>query len=163
MKPITPCLWFDGDAEAAATFYTDLFDDSWITHVDRYPSGTPGGAEGEVMTVSFELRGSPFIGLNGGPAFTFSEAVSFEILCDGQAEVDRYWDAFLAGGGVESQCGWLKDRWGVSWQVVPERLYELMRMPDRDAVNRMTAAMMTMKRLDQAALERAFGGEAVPS
>ncbi|NLU84521.1 VOC family protein [Rhodococcus sp. HNM0569] len=162
MKTITPFLWFDDRAEEAAQFYTSLFDNSRITEVTRYIVDTPGGRVGDVMTVSFELEGQPFTALNGGPMFTFTEAVSFEIPCASQAEVDRFWNAF-ADGGEESQCGWIKDRFGLSWQVVPSRFYELVRSPDDAAVSRMTRAMLGMRKLDIAALEAAFAGETEPS
>jgi len=155
MPKITSCLWFDREAEEAARFYCGIFPNSKITGTSYYPEGVPGGRAGEVLAVSFELDGAPFTGLNGGPEFTFSEAISFEIPCRDQAEVDRYWDALLAGGGQESQCGWLKDRFGVSWQVVPTRLYELLNGEDRAVANRVAAAMMQMGKLDLAGLEAA--------
>ena len=155
MKPITPCLWFDTEGEEAAKFYTSLFPNSRITEVTHYGPNTPG-PEGAVLTVSFEINGQPFIALNGGPQFTFDEAISFEILCKDQAEVDRYWGALTGDGGEESQCGWVKDRFGVSWQVVPERLYELMRDPDTEKAQRAMQAMLKMRKLDVAELEKAF-------
>lgn len=158
MPSIVPCLWFDTAAEEAATFYCGVFPNAKVTAVSRYPEGTPGDRGGQVLTVAFELDGKPFTALNGGPAFTFSEAISFQINAQDQAEVDRYWDALLAEGGSESRCGWLKDRFGVSWQVVPVRLAQLMSGPDRAAANRVAQAMMQMVKLDIAALEAAAAG-----
>lgn len=158
MPKITNCLWFDTEAEEAARFYCGIFPNSKITEVARYPEGLPGDRAGQVLTVAFELDGTPFTGLNGGPDFKFSEAISFQIDCQDQAEVDRYWDALLAGGGQESQCGWLKDRFGLSWQVVPTRLSELISGPDKERANRVAAAMMQMVKLDIAKLEAAAAG-----
>lgn len=158
MPSITPCLWFDRQAEEAAKFYCAIFPNSKITKVSRYPENLPGDRAGEALTVAFELDGKPFTGLNGGPQFTFSEAISFQIEVDTQAELDSYWNALLADGGVESQCGWLKDRFGLSWQVVPTQLAKLMASPDRDAANRVAAAMMQMVKLDIAQLEAAAKG-----
>ena len=161
MPKITSCLWFDTEAEAAAEFYVSIFPNSKITAVDRYPADiSEGGGKkaGEVMTVSFELDGMPFMGLNGGPDFKFDEAISFVIDCDGQAEVDRYWDALLAGGGTESVCGWLKDRFGLSWQVTPRQLTELTTGPDKAKAARVFAAMMKMVKLDVAQLQAAAEG-----
>jgi len=154
---IISCLWFDGQAEAAAKLYTSLIPNSKMGKITKYPEGTPGQA-GTVMTVEFELDGAQFVGLNGGPDFKFSEAVSFQIHCKDQAEVDRYWAALIADGGEESVCGWCKDRFGLSWQVVPEVLPKLMADPDRDKANRATAAMMGMRKLDIAQLEAAAAG-----
>lgn len=158
MPKVTPCLWFDSDAEEAAKLYTSLFPNSKIGKIARYPEGLPGDRTGQVMTVEFELDGSPFTGLNGGPMFKFSEAVSFQIYVDDQAELDRYWNGLLADGGEESQCGWLKDRFGLSWQVVPKRMGELMASPDRAAAGRVADAMMKMRKLDIATLEAAAKG-----
>jgi predicted 3-demethylubiquinone-9 3-methyltransferase (glyoxalase superfamily) len=155
MPAITPCLWFDNEAEAAAELYCSVFPDSRITAVSRYPDGMPGGRAGEVMLVAFELDGTKFTALNGGPEFTLSEAVSFEIACETQEDVDHYWDALTADGGVEQPCGWLKDRYGLSWQVVPRRLIELLTHEDREVANRATAAMMEMKKIDIAKVEEA--------
>lgn len=152
---ITPCLWFDREALAAAEFYCAIFPNSRVTDVSRYPENLPGDRAGEVLTVVFELDGQWFRGLNGGPQFTFSEAISFEIEVETQGELDRYWDALLADGGVESQCGWLKDRFGLSWQVVPKQLGELMTSEDKAKAGRVAAAMMRMVKLDIAALEAA--------
>lgn len=158
MPKLTNCLWFDTEAEEAAQFYCGIFPNSKITEVSRYPEGLPGDRAGQVLTVAFELDGTPFTGLNGGPDFKFSEAISFQIDCKDQAEVDRYWDALLAGGGQESQCGWLKDRFGLSWQVVPTRLTELISGPDKEKAGRVAAAMMQMVKLDIAKLEAAAAG-----
>jgi predicted 3-demethylubiquinone-9 3-methyltransferase (glyoxalase superfamily) len=157
MSKITTCLWFNGQAEAAANFYVSLFPNSKVGKIAKYPEGTPG-QPGTVMTVEFELDGAQFVGLNGGPEFKFSEAVSFQIDCKDQAEVDRYWNALLADGGEESVCGWLKDRFGVSWQVIPTVLPKLMGGPDKAKANRVTAAMMQMKKIDVAKLEEAAAG-----
>lgn len=157
---ITPCLWFDGKAEEAATFYTSLFPDSRIDSVQRSPADNPSTAKGEVLVVEFTLAGRPFTGLNGGPLFPFTEAVSFQIDCADQAEVDRYWTALTTDGGSESQCGWCKDRFGLSWQVVPRRMLELLASPDRGAAERAMQAMMGMKKMDVAALEAAAKGPA---
>lgn len=158
MTSITPCLWFDREAEAAANFYCAIFPNSKVTAVSRYPENLPGDRAGEALTVAFELDGKPFTGLNGGPQFTFSEAISFQIEVETQAELDRYWNALLADGGSESQCGWLKDRFGLSWQVVPAQLGRLMSGPDREAANRVASAMMQMVKLDIAQLEAAARG-----
>ena len=157
MTKLTTCLWFDGQAEQAARFYAAVFPNSKVGRIVKFPEGTPG-TPGTVMTVEFELDGAPFMGLNGGPEFKFSEAVSFVIDCADQAEVDRYWTALLADGGEESVCGWLKDRFGVSWQVTPRILPQLMADPDRDKANRVTAAMMEMRKIDVAKLEAAAAG-----
>jgi predicted 3-demethylubiquinone-9 3-methyltransferase (glyoxalase superfamily) len=161
MTSITPFLWFDGRAEEAARFYCSIFPDSHIDGVDRSPADNPSTKEGEVLTVRFTLAGRPFVGLNGGPDFQFSEAISFSIDCKDQAEVDRYWEILTANGGEPSQCGWLKDRFGLSWQVVPRRLNELYASPDRDAAKRAFEAMLTMQKLDVATLEAAFEGHPV--
>ncbi len=150
---ITPCLWFDLEAEAAAAFYTSLFPNSRITETTHYNEAGRRPA-GTVMTVAFELDGRPFVALNGGTQFTFSEAISFQVPCDSQDEVDRYWDAFGAGG-EHGPCGWVKDRFGVSWQVFPRRLIELLRESDAETGERVTAAMLKMGRMDLEALERA--------
>jgi predicted 3-demethylubiquinone-9 3-methyltransferase (glyoxalase superfamily) len=157
MSKITSCLWFDGRGEEAAQFYVSLFPNSKLGKVTRYPEGTPGQA-GAVMTVEFELDGVQFLALNGGPEFKFTEAVSFQIDCKDQAEVDRYWNALIADGGEESVCGWLKDRFGLSWQVVPNVLPRLMGDPDKAKANRVTAAMMQMRKIDIGKLEEAAAG-----
>jgi predicted 3-demethylubiquinone-9 3-methyltransferase (glyoxalase superfamily) len=156
MRKITPFLWFDAEAEEAATFYASLFPDSHVGSVSRYTEAGPGPA-GTAMTVEFELAGQAFTGLNGGPEFPFTEAVSFQVSCADQAEVDRLWDA-LTEGGTESQCGWLKDRYGLSWQLVPTRLPELLGDPDPARAQRAMQAMLGMKKLDVAALEAAADG-----
>jgi predicted 3-demethylubiquinone-9 3-methyltransferase (glyoxalase superfamily) len=153
MTTITPCLWFDTEGEEAATFYVSLFKNSRITEVSRYGEAGPRPA-GTVMVVSFELDGRPFTALNGGPEFTFSEAVSFQIDCQSQEEVDYYWDG-LTAGGEEGPCGWLKDRYGVSWQVVPRALIALLQDPDPGRSQRAMAAMLTMKKIDIAAVQAA--------
>jgi len=151
MPTTTPCLWFDGQAEQAAALYTSLFPNSAATSV------TPG-PDGQALMVAFTLDGRDFLGLNGGPQFPFTEAVSFSIACADQAEVDHYWDGLLADGGREDRCGWLKDRYGVSWQVVPQRLPELMADPDRGRAERATEALMGMSRIVVADLEAAADG-----
>ena len=153
MTRITPCLWFDTEGEEAATFYVSLFKNSRITDVSRYGEAGPRRA-GTVMVVSFELDGQPFTALNGGPEFTFDEAISFQIDCQSQEEVDYYWGA-LTEGGEEGPCGWLKDRYGVSWQVVPSALIALIQDPDPGRSQRAMAAMMTMKKIDIAAVQAA--------
>ena len=163
MKQITPCLWFDDNAEDAAKFYTSIFKNSRIKHIARYDEATAaasGQPKGSVLTVLFELHGQEFMGLNGGPMFKFNEAVSFMIMCDNQEEVDRYWNA-LSGpgsGGQESQCGWLKDRFGVSWQIVPVAFMEMMQDKDAAKFERVMAALMPMKKIDINTLKRAYHG-----
>lgn len=156
---ITPCLWFDRNAEEAARFYVSLFPNSSIDRMTPYGADSPSGKKGDPMLVEFTLSGIPFQGLNGGPMFQFTEAVSFSIACDDQAEVDRYWEAFTSEGGSESMCGWCKDRFGLSWQVVPKRFVELHVEGSDEQIGRMFAAVMTMRKLDIAALEAAFHGE----
>jgi len=158
MTTIAPCLWFDGNAEDAAQLYTSLFPDSRVDKVHRSPADNPSTPEGAVLTVEFTLAGRPFIGLNGGPEFSFTEAVSFSIDCKDQGEVDRYWDALIEGGGEPSQCGWLKDRFGVSWQVIPRQLPELLNAPDRDGARRAMVAMLQMSKIDVAKLKEAYEG-----
>jgi predicted 3-demethylubiquinone-9 3-methyltransferase (glyoxalase superfamily) len=153
MQKITPFLWFDTQAEEAATFYTSIFKNSRILKVTRYGDAGPG-PKGTAMTVEFELDGSRFIGLNGGPHFKFTEAVSFSIACADQAEVDYFWGK-LTEGGNESQCGWLKDKYGLSWQVVPARMSELMNAPDPLKSKRVMEAMLKMKKIDIPTLEKA--------
>ena len=155
MQKITPFLWFDSQAEDAARFYVSLFPDSRIDRVTRSPAETPSGPAG--TTVAFTLAGTRFIGLNGGPQFPFIEAVSFQIACADQAEVDRLWAA-LSNGGSEGRCGWLKDRWGLSWQVVPTRLHQLLADPDPDRSRRAMEAMLKMNKIIIADLERAADG-----
>ena len=156
MDKISPCLWFDGVDEEAAEFYTSLFPNSRIDSVDRAPGDTPSGPKGSVLTVPFTLAGRSYIALNGGPDFKFNEAISLSIDCEDQAEVDRYWDALIANGGEPSVCGWLKDRFGVSWQVIPRQLPQLLASPDRDAAERVLQAMLKMTKIEVAELERAF-------
>jgi predicted 3-demethylubiquinone-9 3-methyltransferase (glyoxalase superfamily) len=152
METITPCLWFDTEGEDAANFYTSIFEDSRITEVGRYPEGSPRA--GDVMVVSFEINGQKFVALNGGPEFHHTEAISFQVPCASQEEVDHYWEK-LGDGGEEGPCGWLKDRFGVSWQVFPKRLIELLGDPDPEVAQRSTSAMMAMKKIDLAAIEEA--------
>ena len=158
MSKISPCLWFDGQAEEAAALYTSLFPNSRIQRVNRSPGETPSGPEGMVLTVDFTLDGEPYIALNGGPDFKFNEAISFSIDCEDQAEVDRYWDALIADGGEPSVCGWLKDRFGVSWQVVPKVLPEYLQSDDPEAAKRALEAMLKMTKLDVAKLREAYEG-----
>jgi predicted 3-demethylubiquinone-9 3-methyltransferase (glyoxalase superfamily) len=157
LSKISPCLWFNGQAEDAATAYTSIFPDSRILSVDRAAADTPSGPRDMVLTVTFSIAGQTFIGLNGGPDFTFSEAISFSVDCADQAEVDRYWDALLADGGQASVCGWLKDRFGVSWQVIPRQLPEMLQGPDRAAAGRVMEAMLKMTKIEVSELEQAFG------
>jgi predicted 3-demethylubiquinone-9 3-methyltransferase (glyoxalase superfamily) len=158
---ITPMLWFDDDAEEAATFYTSIFPNSRVDKVVRAATDTPSNKKGDVITVEFTLDGTTFVGLNGGPEFTFNEAVSFVIDCKDQAEVDHYWDALIKGGGEPSVCGWLKDRFGLSWQVTPRRLLEMTESDDRPAAERAMKAMLEMTKIDIAKLEEAYKGEPV--
>jgi predicted 3-demethylubiquinone-9 3-methyltransferase (glyoxalase superfamily) len=159
MRSITPCLWFDGKAEEAANFYASVFPDSRVDAVHRAPSDYPSGKAGGVLTVEFTLMGRPFTGLNGGPLFRFNEAISFQIPVETQAEADRLADALSAVPEAE-QCGWVKDRFGVSWQIVPRRLIRLIGDADPARARRAFGAMMQMKRIDIAALERAANGVA---
>ena len=155
---ITPMLWFDTQAEDAALFYVSVFKHSRIITMSRYGKGSPG-PEGSVMVVSFELEGQRFTALNGGPAFTISEAVSFVVDCETQDEVDFYWDKLTAGGDPQAQrCGWLKDRYGVSWQIVPAALSDYLGGADTEGAQRAMQAMLQMKKLDIAALKRAYDG-----
>jgi predicted 3-demethylubiquinone-9 3-methyltransferase (glyoxalase superfamily) len=152
-KTITPYLWFDTQGEDAAKFYASVFPNSRIVDVARYGSAGPR-PEGMAMTVSFELDGQPFVALNGGPDFTFNEAVSFQVSCETQEEVDRYWDS-LSEGGEEGPCGWLKDRFGLSWQIVPTALPRLLGDPDRERSQRVMQAMLKMGKIEIGELERA--------
>jgi len=154
----TICLWFDGDALDAANFYAKTFPDSRVGAVDRAPGNYPDGKEGDVLTVQFTVAGIPCLGLNGGPMFKHSEAFSFQIATDDQAETDRLWNAIVGNGGQESDCGWCKDRWGLSWQITPRALTEAFRDPDRVAAKRAFDAMMTMRKIDIAAIEAARRG-----
>ena len=158
MDKISPCLWFDAKAEEAARFYTSLFPNSRINSIDRSPGETPSGPKDMVLTVNFTLDGHTYIALNGGPDFTFNEAISLSIDCEDQAEVDRYWNALLEGGKPEA-CGWLKDRYGVSWQIVPTVMFKMMADPDRAKAKRATDAMLTMVKFDIATLKAAFEGK----
>ncbi len=152
----TICLWFDKTAEEAATFYAATFPDSSIGSVFRAPGEYPGGAAGDVLTVEFTVFGIACIGLNGGPFFSQTEAFSFQIATDDQAETDRYWDAIVGNGGQESECGWCKDRWGVSWQITPRVLTEAFIGADRTVAKRAFDAMMTMQKIDVAVIESAI-------
>lgn len=154
-----PCLWFDGQAEEAASLYTSVFPNSSIGAITRYgPDMPPPMKEGDVLTVDFTLDGQPYTALNGGPQFRFSEAVSFQIVCQDQEESDRYWNQLTADGGEESMCGWLKDRFGLSWQVFPEELIRLTTDPDPGRAQRATQAMLQMRRIDLAEIRRAADG-----
>ena len=153
LTKITPCLWFDSDGEEAAAFYTGIFENSRILHVSHYGSAGPR-PEGMVMTVNFELDGQEFVALNGGPEFTFDEAISFQVNCESQEEVDRFWTE-LSAGGEEGPCGWLKDKFGVSWQINPTRLTELITDPDPERAQRAMKAMLGMGKIDIAEVERA--------
>jgi len=155
LTKITPCLWFDTEGEEAATFYTSIFDNSRIVQVTHYGSAGPRPA-GMVMTVSFELDGQPFLALNGGPEFTFDEAISLQVNCDSQEEIDRFWDR-LSDGGKEGPCGWLKDKFGVSWQVAPSALIaEVLGDPDPEKAQRAMKAVFTMTKIDISAVQRAI-------
>lgn len=153
------CLWYDKDAEEAAKFYAATFPDSSVGAVYRAPGDYPSGKQGNVLTVEFTVAGIPCMGLNGGTAFTHSEAFSFQILTEDQEETDRLWNAIASNGGEESMCGWCKDRWGLSWQITPKALIEAMSSPDPAAAGRVYAAMMTMRKIDIAAIEAALAGE----
>ncbi len=155
--PIMPCLWFDGQAEEAAKFYTSVFADSEITNVSYYPEAGQdkhGQAPGKVMTVVFELNGHQFMGLNGGPHFKFSEAISLCVMCENQEEIDYFWDALTADGGMEVECGWLKDKFGLSWQVMPANIAELIG-GDPERSSRVMQVVMSSKKLNIAAMEAA--------
>ncbi|MEW2155947.1 VOC family protein [Streptomyces sp. NPDC007189] len=154
----TTCLWFDGQAEEAAEFYVSVFKNSSIGRVGRYNEAGPGPA-GSVMAVEFTANGQKFVALNGGPQFTFSEAISFQIFCADQDEIDYYWTKLTEDGGEPGPCGWLKDKYGLSWQVVYDRLIDLIGDPDQEKASRTMKAMMSMGKLDVAALNRAYAGE----
>jgi len=158
MTSATLCLWYEGEAEAAARFYAATFPDSHAGRVHRAPGDYPDGKEGDALTVEFTVLGIPCIGLNGGPAFKHSEAFSFQIATDDQEETDRYWDAIVGNGGEESMCGWCKDKWGISWQITPRVLTDAM-AAGGDVARRAFEAMMTMKKIDIAAIEAAIGGQ----
>jgi predicted 3-demethylubiquinone-9 3-methyltransferase (glyoxalase superfamily) len=164
-KKIAPCLWFDDQAEEAARFYTEVFKNSRIHRITRYGKeghDLHGRPVGSVMTVDFELDGQPFTALNGGPMFTFSEAISFQVMCDTQREVDHYWERLTEGGDEKAQqCGWLKDRFGVSWQIIPKGLVELVSDPDSEPSQRAMKAMLRMEKLDIDELQRAYNGQPV--
>jgi predicted 3-demethylubiquinone-9 3-methyltransferase (glyoxalase superfamily) len=153
----TICLWFDKDAEAAARFYVEVFPNSKITGVHKAPGDFPSGKAGEVLTVEFTVLGIPCLGLNGGPVFKHSEAFSFQVATDNQEETDRYWNAIVGNGGKESECGWCKDRWGLSWQITPRTLTEAMLAGGAEA-QRAFAAMMTMQKIDVAKIDAARRG-----
>ena len=158
MDKIIPCLWYDGDAEDAANFYVTLLPDSRIDNVQRSPADNPSMKAGGVLVVEFTLAGQHYIGLNGGPQFKFTEAVSFQVRTEDQTETDRLWNALIGNGGEESQCGWLKDRWGLSWQITPKRLLELIGDSDPGRARRAMEAMLGQRKIDIAAIERAADG-----
>ena len=158
MSKVAPCLWFDGRAEEAASFYVSLLPESRVDAVMRSPADNPSMPKGGVLVVEFTVAGRPFMALNGGPQFAFTEAVSFAITCEDQAEVDRLWGALTERGGAPGRCGWLKDRYGLSWQVVPKALLELLGDPDRERAGRVMQAMLGMTKIDIAGLERAANG-----
>jgi predicted 3-demethylubiquinone-9 3-methyltransferase (glyoxalase superfamily) len=154
----TICLWFTGDAEAAANFYANTFPDSRVIGVRRAPGDYPGGKEGDALVVEFTVLGIPCIGINGGPIFKHSEAFSFQVATADQAETDRYWNAIVENDGQESECGWCKDKWGISWQITPTALTDAMKSADAAAAKRVFAAMMSMKKIDVATIARARDG-----
>jgi predicted 3-demethylubiquinone-9 3-methyltransferase (glyoxalase superfamily) len=155
MQKITPFLWFNDNAEDAAQFYTSIFKDSKVLEVSRAPEGTPGGG-GRVLSVVFRLEGQEFFALNGGPHFKLNEAFSLYVDCETQEEVDQLWEKLIAGGGEPSQCGWLKDKFGLSWQIIPRTLTKYLRDPDPAKAGRVMQAMLTMRKIDIAALEKAY-------
>ncbi|OYY69113.1 VOC family protein [Sphingomonas sp. 28-63-12] len=161
MARISPCLWYDGTAEEAATFYASTFPDSSVDAIRRAPGDFPDGRQGDVLTVEFTVLGMPFLGLNGGPKFKFDEAVSFQVHTDSQEETDRYWNAIVGNGGEESMCGWCKDKWGLSWQITPRALTNAMSNPDKAASKRAFEAMMTMRKIDIATIEAALTAKSV--
>lgn len=154
----TICLWYNGNAQDAAQFYADTFPNSFVGAVYRAPGDFPSGKEGDILTIEFTLMGIPCIGLNGGPAFVHNEAFSFQVATTDQAETDRYWNAIVDNGGQESECGWCKDRWGVSWQITPIALMKAITDPNPAAAKRAFDAMMLMKKIDIAAIEAALRG-----
>ncbi|MFN8221033.1 MAG: VOC family protein [Fimbriimonadales bacterium] len=154
----TICLWFDKDAEEAARFYAATFPDSHVGEIHRAPSDFPSGKEDDVIVVYFTVMGIPCMGLNGGPAFKHSEAFSFQVATDDQEETDRYWNAIVGSGGEEGMCGWCKDKWGISWQITPRAMTDALGDPDRAASKRAFEAMMTMQKIDIAAIEAARRG-----
>lgn len=157
MQKITPFLWFNDNAEEAANMYTSLFPDGKISSISKYPESMPGMG-GKIMTIGFELFGQHFTALNGGPQFKFTEAVSFVVHCKNQEEVDKYWNALLEGGEPQA-CGWLKDKYGLSWQIVPDALLELMQDKDKEKAGRVMQAMMKMIKIDIQTLQKAYNGE----
>lgn len=154
----TVCLWYDGNAEEAARFYADTFPDSFISAVHHAPGDFPSGKQGDVLTVDFTVLGIPCLGLNGGPVFQHSEAFSFQVSTNDQAETDRYWNAIVGNSGQESACGWCKDKWGVSWQITPAVLIKAITNPDPTAAKRAFEAMMQMRKIDIATIEAALHG-----
>jgi predicted 3-demethylubiquinone-9 3-methyltransferase (glyoxalase superfamily) len=154
----TICLWYDGGAEEAAQFYAQIFPDSFVGPVHRAPGDYPSGKQGDVLTVEFTVMGIPCLGLNGGPAFKHNESFSFQVATADQAETDRYWNAIVNNGGEESECGWCKDKWGLSWQITPIALTKAYTSPDRAAAKRAFDAMMTMRKIDVAVIEKAVRG-----
>jgi len=161
-QPITPCLWFDTQAEDAARFYCSVFKNAKLGRISHYPDAgqdVHGKPAGSVLTVEFEIEGMPFLALNGGPHFTFDEAISFQVLCKTQDEIDYYWRALTADGGQEGPCGWLKDKFGLSWQVTPDCIGDMLTGPDRAAAARVMNAFMPMEKIDLAAVKKAYQGE----
>ena len=156
MKKIRPCLWFDNNAEEAVNFYVNIFPESEITQITRNPKGMPN-PEGSVLTINFKLRGEEFLALNGGPAFTFSEGISMYVDCKDQTEIDNYWEK-LVDGGSEMACGWLKDKYGLAWQIVPEDFLKWIDAGDMDTAERVLTVMQTMVKFDMAKLEAAYNG-----
>lgn len=161
MSKVTPCLWFNRDAEEAAQFYVSLMPDSKILKVQRSPADNPSGKEGSVLVVEFTLGGQRMVALNGGMKMEYTHALSLQIDCEDQAQVDHIWNAILAHGGKEEQCGWIRDRWGVAWQVVPRAIFQFLSSPDAAAARRAMQAMLKMVKLDVATLQRAFEGQSV--
>jgi len=159
---IAPCLWFNRNAEEAAKFYASTFPDSRVDAVHKAPGDYPSGKAGDALTVDFTVLGQPFVGLNGGPDFSFDEAISFQVFTDTQEETDRYWNAIVGGGGQESVCGWCKDKFGVSWQIVPRALMKAINDSDTAAAKRAMDAMMKMKKIDIARIEAARAGDVQP-
>src|SRR5690242_4392890 len=158
MPMITPFLWFENEAEEAAELYTSLFPDSRVDRVNRSPADAPGVKSGDVLTVEFTLSGEPFVALNGGPGHPFNDAISFSIDCADQPEVDRYWTSLILGGGEPGPCGWLKDKFGVSWQVIPRQLPEYLNGDDREGAKRAMEAMLGMSKIDVEQLREAYEG-----